>query len=175
MKVRRIHITGASGAGTSTLGEALARRLGWGWVDADDYYWLPTTPRFQQKRNGIERNRLYAEALRASAETVASGSIIGWGPDAEDAFDLIVYLGLPAVIRLERLRRRELARHGAVNEEFIAWAAAFDEGDITIRSRRRIDKWLGERTARVFRLEGDLTVEARVAAVLAQLKGSTSD
>jgi adenylate kinase family enzyme len=169
MKVRRIHITGASGSGTSTLGEALARQLGWGWVDADDHYWLPTTPRFQQKRNWIERNQSYAAAVRATAETVASGSIIGWGPDAEDAFDLIVYLGLPTSIRLERLRRRELARHGAVNEEFIAWAAAFDEGDVTIRSRRRLDQWLGERTARVFRLEGDLTVEARVAAVLAQI------
>ena len=169
MNVRRIHITGASGSGTSTLGEALARSLGWGWVDADDYYWLPTTPRFQQKRNWIERNQLYVEAVRATAGTVASGSIIGWGPDAEDGFDLIVYLGLPTAIRLERLRRRELARHGAVNEEFIAWAAAFDEGDVTIRSRRRLDQWLGKRTARVVRLEGDRSVEARVAAVLAQL------
>lgn len=41
-----IHITGASGSGTTTLGRALAQALGWRYLDADRYYWLPTSPPF---------------------------------------------------------------------------------------------------------------------------------
>jgi len=46
-----ILITGASGSGTSTLGAALAKELGIAHLDADDYYWLPTTPPFTAKRD----------------------------------------------------------------------------------------------------------------------------
>jgi hypothetical protein len=36
-----IHITGASGSGTSTLGRALVERLGAVHLDTDDFYWSP--------------------------------------------------------------------------------------------------------------------------------------
>jgi adenylate kinase family enzyme len=42
----RIHILGASGSGTTTLGAALADRLGHPHVDADSLFWLPTDPPF---------------------------------------------------------------------------------------------------------------------------------
>jgi len=47
---RIVHITGASGSGTTTLGRALAERLGWMHLDTDDFYWLPTDPPYREKR-----------------------------------------------------------------------------------------------------------------------------
>ena len=44
MPTRRIHIMGASGAGVTTLGRALADTLGLPHHDTDDYYWRPTDP-----------------------------------------------------------------------------------------------------------------------------------
>lgn len=41
-----IHILGASGAGTSTLGQALEQTYGFKWLDTDDYFWMPTNPPF---------------------------------------------------------------------------------------------------------------------------------
>ena len=38
-----IHIYGASGSGTSTLGRALADALGLVLMDSDDYFWQPTS------------------------------------------------------------------------------------------------------------------------------------
>jgi adenylate kinase family enzyme len=168
VKPRRIHITGASGTGTTTLGAALGRRLGWKHIDADDYYWLPTRPPFQQKRHWKERLELILADLYSAPVVVASGSTIRWGLELEDAYDLIVYLYIPPGVRLQRLRTREVERNGRVNEEFIAWAALYEDGDITVRSRRRVEAWLSERRAPVLRLEGDMTTEARIAAVLAQ-------
>lgn len=37
-----IHIFGASGSGTSTLGQAIRDALGYRWMDTDDYFWLPS-------------------------------------------------------------------------------------------------------------------------------------
>ena len=39
-----IYLYGPSGAGTTTLGRALAGELGWTHMDSDDYYWEPTDP-----------------------------------------------------------------------------------------------------------------------------------
>jgi len=50
-----ILVTGASGSGTSTLGQALASEFELRFVDADDIYWLPTKPAFREKRDAAER------------------------------------------------------------------------------------------------------------------------
>ena len=39
-----LHITGASGSGTTTLGRALASAWAVPHADTDDYFWVPTTP-----------------------------------------------------------------------------------------------------------------------------------
>lgn len=108
------------------------------------------------------------EDLHAAERVIVSGSVVRWGAELEDAFDLIVYLHLPAELRLQRLRDREMQRYGRIDPEFIAWAASYDDGDLTVRSRLLLDQWLAARKVPVLRL-GDMTVEARVAAVLAQV------
>ncbi|MEC2176437.1 hypothetical protein P9G41_17400, partial [Bacillus amyloliquefaciens] len=51
----KIHILGASGVGTSTLGVALSKHLPHTHLDTDDYYW---TDKFTKKREIPERRKL---------------------------------------------------------------------------------------------------------------------
>ena len=51
----RIGITGASGCGVTTLGQALAARLGAVHIDTDDHYWVETDPPYREKRDVAER------------------------------------------------------------------------------------------------------------------------
>jgi hypothetical protein len=44
MKSRRIHVTGASGSGVTSLGRALAEPLALPQHDTHDYLWKPATP-----------------------------------------------------------------------------------------------------------------------------------
>lgn len=44
-----IHIYGASGSGTSTLGRLISEQLGYTFMDTDDYFWLPTNPKYIKK------------------------------------------------------------------------------------------------------------------------------
>ena len=79
MKSRRIHITGASGAGITTLGRALADALAVPHHDTDDYFWQPTSPPYQRNREKADRLRLMQEMFLGRAEWVLSGSLDGWG------------------------------------------------------------------------------------------------
>ena len=71
----RLHITGASGTGTTTLGAALSRELGWRHLDADDFYWMPTEPPFKEKRDPDARVALLHAELYGHEDVVLSGSI----------------------------------------------------------------------------------------------------
>ena len=66
--IRRIHILGASGSGTTTLGRALAERLQGPHFDTDDYFWLPTDPPYTQRRERTERQRLLMDDLTAQGQ-----------------------------------------------------------------------------------------------------------
>jgi adenylate kinase family enzyme len=77
--IDRIHILGASGSGTITLGITLAGRFGYTQLDTDDYFWEPTDPPFQRPRTRHERQTRLTAALDAPPRWIVSGSLCGWG------------------------------------------------------------------------------------------------
>jgi hypothetical protein len=165
----RIHITGASGSGTSTLAAALAPAIGGTHVEADDHFWLPSTPPFRHKRPVADRLPLLLARLQACPHPILAGSVVGWGRALEDSFDLVVFLYLDTDLRIARLREREQRVLGRVDPAFLAWAAQYDAGPPEGRSLAKHRAWLAERACPVLELAGDLTVDARVAAVMARL------
>ncbi|MEA3031252.1 MAG: hypothetical protein QOJ53_2213 [Sphingomonadales bacterium] len=174
--LKRVCITGAPGCGVTTLGGALAARLGAVQIDTDDHYWVATDPPYREKREVPERlNRIGAEQAR-TGRWVMSGALEGWAESAIKEAELIVFLEAPTQVRLERLRERERARFGdallpggAMHEthrEFIAWAAQYELGTQPGRSRPRQERWLAGVTQPVLRLDGTRTPEALVSAIL---------
>lgn len=161
----RIHIMGASGTGATTLGHALASELSVQHLDADAYYWLPTSPPFKEKRSTAERLALLSQDLFSPPGAVLSGSITGWGWTLEGDFDLVVFLYLPANIRVARLREREIARYGAADPAFLDWAAQYDAGPSEGRSLAKHEAWLASMTCPVLRLDQDQSVEERLGIV----------
>jgi adenylate kinase family enzyme len=165
LTVLRIHVAGASGTGTSTLGKAFAEATGAQWLDLDDFYWLSTSPPFQVKRSKAERLALLVERIRESPDVVVSGSLMQWGREVEDGWDLIVFLTAPTPVRIDRLRAREMARYGSVNPEFLVWAERYDDPDFTGRSRALHERWLAERSCPILRLDAELPLPTLVRAL----------
>lgn len=112
LSARRIHVVGASGAGTTTLGRALAVRLACAHLDTDAYFWLPTDPPFREIRDCAERQALLGADLRRHDAWVLSGSLCGWGDVFIPLFDLVVFLSLAPHVRMARLMARERERYG---------------------------------------------------------------
>ena len=176
MTAKRIHLVGASGSGTTTLGRALAQYLGCPHFDTDHYFWVPTDPPFETIRPVEERHALLGTDLTGDA-WVLSGSLCGWGDVYVPRFDLVVFLSVPPEVRLARLRTRERERYGrkvepggpqhGKYEAFIAWAASYEDGSPAERSRRMHETWLAALACSVLRLEGTDDVETRLQTVIA--------
>jgi adenylate kinase family enzyme len=174
----RIHILGASGSGTTTLGAAVAGLLAVPHLDTDVFFWLPTDPPFTTRRPLPERLALLRERLSPAGGWVLSGSAVGWAKPIEPLYDLIVYLRLDPAIRMERLRQRERARYGRrielwgdmadTNTKFLAWAAAYDTAGLEQRSRAAHEAWLAGQTAAMLRLDSSEPVEELARAVLSR-------
>ena len=161
----RILVTGASGSGTTTLGRALSRELDVAFFDVDDYFWLPTDPPYQHQRDPGARLALIAADLGKAPRSVTSGSVINWGMALEDSFSFVVFLALPAELRLAPLREREVARFGRADPKFLDWAAAYDTGHLDVNSRSGDERWIARRQCPVLCIEGDSPVAERVAGV----------
>jgi adenylate kinase family enzyme len=176
----RIHILGASGSGTTTLGAELAVRLGLSHVDADALFWIPTDPPFTTRRPEDDRRALLLQRLPITAHWVFSGSALKWATPLEPSYDLIVFLRLDPAIRMERLRQREIARYGTRIEaggdmsrasiEFLEWAASYDTAGPEQRSLAAHEAWLNSQAAPVLQLDSSASVRNLVAAVMAELE-----
>jgi adenylate kinase family enzyme len=177
-----IHITGASGSGTTSLGLKLAEEIGVLHLDADDFFWLRTDPPFTTPRDREERIDLLLKRALPNQSWVLSGSVLNWGARIEPMFDLIVFLHIDAEIRLQRLREREIARYGAriraggdmmaKHREFMDWATRYDTAGAGQRSRAAHEQWLATQACPVLRLDSshpiaDLVREVRGHPVLA--------
>ena len=165
MQTRRIHITGASGSGVTTLGRALADVLALPHHDTDDYLWLPTAPPYRELRPAEDRLRLMREMFLPRADWVLSGGLDGWGDALIPLFDLVVCLRVPNEVRIARLRDREARHFGAdevapggwrhaETESFIEWASHYEDGTRDGRSFAKHETWLAALPCPVLRLDG---------------------
>ncbi len=172
----RIHVTGASGAGTTTLGRALATELSCAHFDSDDYFWMPTDPPYTKKRGAEERNGMLLADLTARDSWVESGSLNSWSEELNALIESVIFLWIPTEVRLARLRKREMRKLGRVDEEFMEWAAGYDRpGNRETRSRVLHEEWLAGLSCPVLRLTRDLTTEKRMARTLAWLNPGPGD
>lgn len=166
---RKIYLTGAAGAGVTTLGAVLARHYNLPHIDCDTYYWQPTDPPYTHKRPVAERCALIS-ARQATGGWVLSGAFDGWGDPLIEDVDLVIYLQTPTPVRIARIRAREAERYGAriapggdmhgIHRAFTAWAAEYDNPRFAGRNRRRHEEWLAVQKAPVLRLDGTAPLPA---------------
>lgn len=183
-----IHITGASGSGTTTLGRAIVQRYGHRLLDADDFLWEPTDPPFTAMRAPSERVRLLEGELDRMARRgagpsvsagadrwVISGSLSGWGDPLIPRFDLVIWLIVPEDVRVTRLRARERAEFGAridlgrdmneIHEGFIEWSRKYDTAGLEMRSHARHAEWTARLPCPFIQIDGEMGVESILARV----------
>lgn len=177
----RIHLFGASGSGTTTLGAALARELNIFQVDVDDYYWKRTDPPYVQKNPPGQRIEAIRQALAGRQDWIISGSLVNWGQSLVDDCTLAVFVYLEPAQRMARLLQREQQRHGerirpggAMYEahlEFIEWAASYETAKAPVRSLDMHEAWTGTLSCPVLRLDATHAVDSLVGQVQGVLSG----
>lgn len=165
----RIHITGASGSGTTTLAKYLAKELNSAHFDVDQYFWEKTNPPFTTQRPVAHRLELLKTDLSQQPSWTLSGSMVGWGDPIASQFTHIVFLYIPPEIRLKRLKERERLLHGSridsggdmaqIHTHLMEWAAKYDKGGMEVRSKLMHEAWLASMKCPVIRIESPVSTE----------------
>jgi adenylate kinase family enzyme len=180
--LNRLHILGAPGSGVTSLGKELADRLACPHFDTDNYHWFTEDALpYRRRRNPDHRRQLLSADLNATDAWVLSGSLCGWGDVFIPSFDAVVYLWLPADVRVARIRERELKRYGAerlapggdlhmVFEKFVSWAAAYDDVTDNIRSRSKELEWLEALPCSKIIIEAEMPLPVLADSVLEKLR-----
>jgi len=175
----RIHIFGASGSGTTTIAQVVAKTMGYKHFDTDDYYWLDTGQPYAQTRPIEERIALMEADLDPNGKWILSGSLDSWGDPLVPLFELVVFVYSPTELRIGRLEKRELERYGqdalpggerhSATREFIEWAKGYDSGSLAGRSLPRHEAWLEKLECDVVRVT-NINLEVAIDVVIRSLK-----
>lgn len=129
----KIQIIGASGAGKSTLAKYIGEQKQIKWIDTDYYLWKDDS--FTENHPIEKRKELYQKDMALGGSYVVSGSIFSWCPEGFNNRDLLVFLSLDETVRMERLRKREMAQSGlhdiwldenqTYTNDFIEWCKTY--------------------------------------------------
>lgn len=171
----KIHILGASGSGTTTLGKAISAKYDIPHFDSDDFFWMPTDPPFREKRPVDERIAMLKSSLVRNDSWVVSGSALKWGEFLREESNLIIQTVLDPEIRIGRLLEREKAHYGErikpgcdmheTHLEFVAWARSYDDGGPDKRSRLSEEMWLKKVKCPVIRIDSGMDIDAELTLV----------
>lgn len=164
-----IHIYGASGAGTSTIGKYIADKKGFFFMDTDDYFWETTNPPYTMKRNISERLEMMHKDICENDNVVIAGSLVDWGDELIPLFTLAIRVETETEVRIERLKKREYENFGnrikldgdmyENHQKFIDWATEYDIGGLDIRSKLKHDEWQKQLRCPLINLDGGLPIE----------------
>ena len=175
-----ILVLGAPGSGTTTLGKALSKKLGYGHLDTDDFYWEESDPPFTKIRSLNECQSLMKKALEIHNSWIISGSLVGWGDVFIAEIDLVIFLWLPETLRLQRIYQREKTQNGSRIEiggdmhdkyvKFIEWTSQYDAGNINIKSKALHEWWIASFSCQVLRLEGSYDLRESIDLALSAIE-----
>ena len=159
---RGIIVFGAPGAGSTTLGQELARVLGFLHLDLDHYFWRWDVEVPYTSHRSIPEMYDYIMAdIERTQHFVISGSM---GESSRglfnSCFDMAVFITVPAAIRVDRLRSRTQLQFGARvleggdmyenNSKFIESSANYEtNGRLAAH-----EKWITELLCPIVRVDG---------------------
>lgn len=138
-----ILLCGCNGCGKSTLGRMLAQRLGFRFLDIEEYFFPKSDPDYpyREARSREEVTALLAADTAKEEPFVLAAVRADFGPEVEDRFACAVLLTAPEEVRARRLRERSFGRFGErmrpggdlyqAEEEFFRAAAALSPEEVT--------------------------------------------
>ncbi len=110
-----ILICGLNGCGKSTLGEALAERMGYTWIDMEDCYFPKTDSLYPYAapRSQKEAEQILRERICQSDHFVLSAVKGDFADDIIAAFEKVLWIRVPQAIRMRRVRNRSYEKFGS--------------------------------------------------------------
>ena len=169
-----IIVCGLNGCGKSTLGSALAEKLGYHFMDIENFYFddsVGDTSYLSPRPRG-EVERLLSLAVLQHDHFVLAAVKGAYTDVLVKSYKYAILIEVPKEIRMQRIRRRSLCKFGSrvlpggdlyqAEEDFFNMAEA--------RSEYYVTEWANELQCPVIRVDGTLPIEENVEFILDQMR-----
>ena len=106
---------GLNGCGKSTLGKALAQKLGYYFIDIEDMYFTRTSTDapYANPRSRAEVEKLLLDEVRKQNHFVFSAIKGDYGEELQEYYQVAVVIEVPKEIRTQRVRNRSFQKFGS--------------------------------------------------------------
>ena len=166
-----IQICGLNGCGKSTLGKALAKALGYHFIDNEGLYFAGKegTSTYSNPRTRDEVERLLLEEIHAHPNFVFA-AVRGYYPAVR--YDYVVVIQVPKEERLRRVRNRSFGQFGS---RMLPGGDLYEQEEAFFRmvSQREdtlVENWLRTLQCPVIRVDGTKPVAENVARIIDLIK-----
>ncbi|MDO5564976.1 MAG: shikimate kinase [Eubacteriales bacterium] len=171
-----IMIMGSSGAGKTTLGKIVAEKLGFTFIDIDDYIWRKDTEMpYSKMYNKTEKINNLMEAVSNCEHFVMAGSMTSFHEYFDPFFELVIHMNADKQLRKQRVHERELKSFGnrilvggdmfEEHQKFLSDVQGYDYG-LGGCSLQEHEEWLNALTCKKIYLDGADTLESNSEKII---------
>jgi len=165
-----IQVCGLNGCGKSTLGKALAEKLGMYFIDNENLYFTRTEANepYTNPKSREEVEWLLMDEVRKHPDFVFAAVKGNYGKEIIPMYDFVIMVEVPKEIRLERIRNRSFQKFG---DRMLPGGDLFHQEEaffqmVTSRQDAYVETWLNTLKCPIIRVDGTKPVKENVAHII---------
>lgn len=169
-----IIICGSNGAGKSTVGKALAKELGFCFIDIEDLYFPKTDPHYiyTSPRTRREVEQLLFSEIKAHKDFVLASVKGDYGDDICQFFRYAVLINVPKDIRLQRVQERSFHKFGS---RMLPGGDLYEQEEnffdlVRSRAENTVEEWVRSLSCPVIRVDGTKPVNENVKLIIERIQ-----
>ncbi len=168
-----IQICGLNGCGKSTLGRALAERIGFHFIDNENLYFSRTNidEPYKNPKSRADVERLLMEEVGRHPDFVFAAVKGDYGKDIIPMYDYIVMMEVPKNVRARRVRNRSFQKFGnrmLIGGDLYNQEEAFFQM-VDSREDDYVETWLQTVNCPIIRVDGTKPIEDNVEYIIKEI------
>ena len=165
-----IQMCGLNGCGKSTLGRALAKRIGFHFIDNEDLYFSRANANepYMNPKSRTDVERLLMEEVRKHPDFVFAAVKGDYGKEIIPMYNYVVMLEVPKEIRSQRVKNRSFQKFGSrmlIGGDLYKQEEAFFQM-VDSRQDDYIENWLQKVMCPIIKVDGTKPTEDNVDYII---------
>ena len=169
-----IIVCGLNGAGKSTVGKALAKKLNFHFIDNEELYFPKTDPHYTyaSPRTRKEVEQILFREIKAHQDFVFASVKGDYGETIYPFFQYAVLLDVPRDIRLQRVKERSFQKFGS---RMLHGGDLYEQEEkffdlVKSRAKNTVEEWVQSLSCPIILVDGTKPIRENVKFIIERIR-----